>query len=230
MQVLAGAALAASFMLVGCNKPLPAAADPPSAASAADAKTGAKAKPAAGGAKEEGAAKEEGGKEAEAKGEAGEGVTLTPEQIEKLGLVTETAKATEYTEEVAGYGVVVAHETIATAAAELVTAQATEKLSKSALARAKRLSGTAGAMSADVEETASHQAAVDAAALTLTNQRLSSTLGMKPPWKSADSSGILQQLASGKIKLVRVTFPLGTLSGTTPARLRAARIGTVSAD
>jgi hypothetical protein len=93
------------------------------------------------------------------------------------------------------------------------------------LSRAKRLSGTPGAVSADVEETAANKAEVDSAALTLTRQRMSSTLGMNPPWKAGENSPILQDLAGGRIKLVRVTFPLGALSGGIPAGLRAAHIG-----
>jgi hypothetical protein len=159
------------------------------------------------------------------KADAGEGVTLTPDQMKKLGIVTQAAPATEYSEEAAGFGVVVNHETIAQAAAELATARATERLSQSALSRARRLAGTPGAVSADVEETAAQKADVDAAALTLTTRRLSSMLGMNPPWKNVDKDSVLQDLAAGKIKLLRVTFPLGTLSGATPASLRAAHIG-----
>lgn len=162
---------------------------------------------------------------ADAKEGAGEGVTLTPAQVGKMGIVTEAVPATDYAEETAGFGVVVGHETIAQAAAELTTAQATERLSRSALARARKLSGTPGAVSADVEETAAQKAEVDAAALTLTTRRLSSMLGMNPPWKSGDKGAVLQDLAAGRVKLLRVTFPLGALSGGTPATLRAAHIG-----
>ena len=161
---------------------------------------------------------------------AKEGVTLTPEQIEKLGLVTQPAQATEYSEHASGYGVVVSHETIAQAVAELATARATEQLSRSALKRARQLSGTPGAVSADVEETAAQKAAIDAAAMTLTTERLSSTLGMNPPWQNRDQDPTLQELAKGKIKLLRATFPLGALSGGTPRSLRAARLGVTQPD
>jgi hypothetical protein len=201
--------------LSGCHKAPATAAEP-----ASDAKPDTKAKPEAGG-----KAETAGKGEAAAKEEASEGVALTPDQVEKLGLVTQDAEATKYTEEATGYGVVVGHDTIAQAAAELVTAQATERQSQSALSRAKRLSGTPGAVSADVEEAAVQKAAVDTAALTLTKQRLSATLGMSPPWKADEYSPILQELAGGRIKLLRVTFPLGVLSGGIPASLRAAHIG-----
>jgi len=191
-------------LLSGCHKaPAAAAGAPPT-----QAKTAENAKP-----------------ESSEKGEAAEGVTLTPEQVEKLGLSTQAAQSIEYREETTGYGVVVPHESIAQAAAELVTAQATERQSSAALSRAKRLSGTPGAVSADLEETAVRQAAVDGAALTLTTQRMATTLGLKPPWKNGESNAILQDLASGRIKLVRVTFPLGTLSGGIPRSLRATHIG-----
>jgi hypothetical protein len=163
--------------------------------------------------------------DADAQQSPGEGVTLTPDQMKKLGVATQAASATEYSEEAAGFGGVVNHETIAQAAAELATAQATERLSRSALSRARKLAGTPGAVSVDVEETAAQKADVDAAALTLTTRRLSSMLGMNPPWKNGDKDAVLQELAAGKIKLLRVTFPLGTLSGAAPVSLRAAHIG-----
>jgi len=206
---ISAAVCLSSLLLWGCHKAPPTAAE---AAPASDGKTGESAKPA-------------GGKE-----EASEGVVLTPDQVGKLGLATQTAQSSQYTEEASGYGVVVPHDAIAQAAAELVTAQATQRQSQSALSRAKRLSGTPGAVSADVEEAAVHQAAVDTAALTLTTQRLSTTLGLKPPWKNGENNAILQDLASGRIKLLRVTFPLGALSGGTPASLRATHIGAGKAD
>src|SRR5882757_930828 len=207
---ISAAVCLSSLLLWGCHKAPPTAAE---AAPASDGKTGESAKPAGG--KEEANGKEE----------ASEGVVLTPDQVEKLGLATQTAQSSQYTEEASGYGVVVPHDAIAQAAAELVTAQATERQSQSALSRAKRLSGTPGAVSADVEETAVQKAAVDTAALTLTKQRLSATLGMNPPWKAGENNPVLQDLAGGRIKLVRVTFPLGALSGGIPASLRAAHIG-----
>ena len=198
---------AAALLICACHKSAaPAAAD--------DAKpnTAAKADD-----KEPGEAKGTDADEAK-------GVTLTPEQVEKLGVVAKAPTAAEYRQETPGYGVIVPHETLAQVVAELSTAEATAQQSRAALARTKRLAGTPGAVSADVEETAVRQAAVDEAALTLTNQRLASIVGMRPPWKPGDRSGVLRELAAGQIKLVRVTFPLGTLSGT-PSSLRATHIG-----
>jgi hypothetical protein len=162
---------------------------------------------------------------AESSAAKADGVTLTPDQIDKLGIVTQPARSIDYSDEAAGYGVVVSHDIVAQAAAELATAQATAQLSRSALSRAQRLAGTAGAVSADVQEAAAQKAAVDAAALTLTTQRLSSTLGMSPPWNRGGRGEIPRDLAGGRIKLVRATFPLGALSGGIPASLRATRIG-----
>jgi hypothetical protein len=199
MHWMTSAVIAGCLLLSACHKAAP---------SGSEASQAASVKPAA-------AAKES----------ASEGVSLTPDQVEKLGIVIQAAPATDYSQEAAGFGVVVNHETIAQAAAELATAQATERLSRSALARARKLSGTPGAVSADVEETAAQKAEVDAAALTLTTRRLSSILGMNPPWKNGNSDAILQELAAGKVKLLRVTFPLGALTGGVPGSLRAAHIG-----
>jgi hypothetical protein len=206
------AVLAAGCLLLGaCHKTTSSAGEAPPASDTKAAEN-AKSHPAA-------------KKDADAKEDAAEGVTLTPEQVEKLGIATQPAQALDYSQEAAGFGVVVNHESIAQAVAELATAKATERLSRSSLSRAHKLDGTPGAVSADVEEAAVQKAEVDAAALTLTSQRLSSALGMNPPWKNGDKDAILQNFAAGKTKLVRVTFPLGALSGGTPARLRAAHIG-----
>lgn len=202
--------LSGCLWLTACQHSTPGSAAPPSASDATAAKAGA----AAGSAEA-----------AEAK-EAQSGVNLTPEETAKLGLVTETAKGIDYLDETPGYGVVVSHEVIAQAAAELATARATEQMSRSALARARKLSGTPGAVSADVEETAAQKAQVDAAALTLTSQKLSAVLGAHPPWKLDGNSPILGDLASGKVKLVRATVPFDAVGSGTPSRLRAAHMGT----
>jgi hypothetical protein len=155
-------------------------------------------------------------------------VTLSPEQIEKIGLTVAAVMATEYAAQATGYGTVLAHDSIAQALAELISAQATEKQSRSALARARRLSGTAGAVSADIEEASARQAEVDDAALTLAKQRLSATFGLKPPWSGGGNMGLLHGLADGNPKLVRLTFPIGALDGDMPKSLLAARIGSAS--
>jgi hypothetical protein len=162
----------------------------------------------------------------DAKASAG-GVTLPRDQVDKLGILTESAQAADYTAETAGYGVVLPHESIAAAVAELTTAELTEKQTHAALARAQSLNGTPGALSAEVEETASRQSAADTAAHALATQRLSSIIGLNPAWKATDGKPMLQNLASGKIKLLRATFPLGTVRGPAPASLRAAHLDAI---
>jgi hypothetical protein len=168
--------------------------------------------------------------ESEAKDKAGEGseegVSLKPEEIEKMGIVTTETRAVTREPEAGGFGVVAAHETIAQAVAELRTAVAAERQSRSALERSKRLAGTPGAMPADTQETAERQATADQAALELARRRLSSTFGQNPPWKNAENSPVLSALASGQMKLVRATFPLGSVGDTTPASVRFTHIDT----
>ena len=156
-----------------------------------------------------------------------EGVTLPQEQVDKLGILTEPAKSADYTAETAGYGVVVPHDTVAAAVAELTTAELTEKQTRAALARAQSLNGTPGALSAEVEETASRQSAADTAAEVLAAQRLSAVIGQSPAWKAAGNKPMLQDLAGGKIKLLRATFPLGTVHGQAPKTLRAAHLDAI---
>jgi hypothetical protein len=153
-----------------------------------------------------------------------EGVALKPEEIEAMGITTTEAQSMQSAPEVQGFGVVLAHETIATAVAEVRTAIAAQHQSQSALARSKRLAGTPGAMPAEIQETAERQALADQAALELARQKLSSAFGQSPPWKSSDNNAELLALASGQSKLVHVTFPLGSLSDTDPGTVRLARI------
>jgi hypothetical protein len=192
-----------ALWLVGCQKP-PAAADAPaheSKAPAASADT------------------------SRAQGVSA-GVALTPDQVEKMGILTTPAKAASYMPEAAGYAVIVAHEGLAQGVADLVAALAVERQSGAALARAQRLAGTPGAVPADAMESAARQAAVDQAALKLARQRWSAIVGQNPPWKDTDES-MLDALGSGRIKLLRATFPLGAIDGTAPASVRLERIDAV---
>ena len=162
---------------------------------------------------------------AKAKEGTSEGLTLTAEQVKKLGVEAAPVAATEYTEEAAGFGAILSHDAIAQAAAELATARAAVHLSQSSLARAQRLAGTPGAVSADALDAAAQKAAVAEATLALAKQKLSSTLGMSPPWKGGEDNATLRSLAAGSVKLVRATFPLGSGVSGTPKHLRAASLG-----
>ena len=202
------ACIAVVLLLCGCHK---AVSSPEKPAAAGDAPASA-------------AASESNTKD-EAGGESEEGVSLKPEEIEKMGIVTTEARAIRSEPEAGGFGVVAAHETVATAVAELRTAIAAAHQSRSALERSKRLAGTPGAMPADTQETAERQAAADQASLELAKQRLSSTFGQNPPWKNAENSPELSSLASGHTKLVRVTFPLGAVDGVALNSVRLTHIG-----
>jgi hypothetical protein len=152
------------------------------------------------------------------------GVSLTAEQVQKLGIVTEAAKAYDFTPEITGYGVVIPHDSIATAVAELATAQAATAQSRAVAARAQRLAGTSGAMAADAVENATRQAASDSAALELAQRRLATVIGEGIPGGIATATPLLQDLASGKARLLRASFPLGVIPGVAPPMLRAARL------
>jgi hypothetical protein len=156
--------------------------------------------------------------------DAADGVSLKPEEVEKMGIEVTAATSSQHVPEVVGFGTVTAHEAIAQAAADLASAAAVERQSHAALARTQRLAGTPGAMGADALESAERQAAVDRAALLLVKQRLTANFGQKPPWKDDLDSPALRTLASGDTKLVRITFPLGSVNGDTPASVRMAHI------
>jgi hypothetical protein len=154
-----------------------------------------------------------------------EGVRLKSEEIEKAGIKTATLAASSHTPESTGYAVVITRETIAQALADLTSAAAIERQSRSALTRARSLAGTPGAMPIEAQETAERQAAVDHAAFVLAERRLSASYGQNAPWKENYNSPLLASLARGDTKLARVTFPLGALGSTVPTKLRLSRIG-----
>ena len=132
---------------------------------------------------------------------AADGITLPAEQVRKLGIATTPATATDYTPKTLGYGTVLPHDTFATAVADLTTAQAAQQRAGSR-SRLQRLSGTPGALSADAGEAAARQAATDSAAVTLAQRRLSVLIG-GGPGTGLDSVGpLLQDLASGRVKLL----------------------------
>jgi hypothetical protein len=208
-----------SLSLLGaCSKQQPAA----DSAKAAPEEKGAPAQ-------NKGAAgdeKEPAGEDKSAAGEKGEAgdVKLTTEEVTKLGITTSAAAPVQFTPAKQGFGVVMSHDAIAQAVADVATAQAGERLSQAVLARIGRLAGTAGAESAEARESAVRQAAVDAAALRLAEAKSSAILGQRPPWAGHDDSKVLAELAEGRTKLLRVTFPLGALTGTAPNSLRVSRL------
>lgn len=155
------------------------------------------------------------------------GVTLTPEQVKDLGIVTAPARGATYRRTIAGYGVVVALETIAQADADIASASAAAAQSAAAAARARSLStGDEAAVSQEVAEAAQSKAAVDQAALGLAERKFQSAFGLDAPWKTpAARRAVMARLAAGKAALVRVTFPLGALGGQRPKEISIARLG-----
>jgi hypothetical protein len=165
----------------------------------------------------------------EAKRAATEGVSLEPEEVQAMGITTAEAQPIQSAPEIQGFGVVLAHEAIATAVAEVRTAVAAERQSRAALERTQRLAGTPGAMPAEIQESAQRQAVADQAALELARQKLTSSFGQNPPWEhsgSSENNPELLALASGRSKLVHVTFPLGLLGDSDPSNIRLGRIDT----
>ena len=134
------------------------------------------------------------------------------------------ANSVRFTPAKQGFAVVLSHDAIAQAVADVATAHAEARQSQAVLARMTRLAGTAGAESAEARDGAVRQAAVDSAALHLAEAKSSAILGQHPPWAGQDDSKVLAELAAGRSKMLRVTFPLGALNGAAPNSLRIARL------
>ena len=153
------------------------------------------------------------------------GVALTAEQVKSLGIATEPARAATYQQEIAGYGVVTALDTIAQSDADFATASAAATQSQAAAARARSLAtGEEAAVSREVVEQAESKAAADRAALTLAARKRESVFGRQAPF-GADRGALIADLAAGRAVLVRVTFPLGSIGAGLPRSLRIARLG-----
>ena len=148
-------------------------------------------------------------------------VKLSAEDAAKMGIVTAKATSTQFTAEIEGYAVIVGHDAVAQAVAEVGTAEAMSKQSQAALARMEHLAGTVGAEPAEAREAAQRQASADEIAVALAQRKLSSLLGQHSPWAQG-SDAMLQAAASGRIKIVRVTFALGAIK-LTPHSVRFAR-------
>jgi hypothetical protein len=159
----------------------------------------------------------------EAEGKTPRQVELTPEEDARLGVVTTPVQEAHYSASSEGFGVVISHEVIAQAAADLHTALASVKQSQAALERAQRLSSGPGALGVDVLETAQRQHGADQAAVLLARRKLTSLLGVGMPWHSDDDSE-LAKLADGTHELLRVTFPPDSSMTSTPRSLRISSI------
>ena len=155
------------------------------------------------------------------------GVSLTEEQVKSLGITTAPAEAASWRRQLAGYGVVVALDSIAQSDADVSTASAAAAQSGAAAARTRALAtGEEAAVSREVVEAAGAKAAADQAALGLARRKSQAAFGLHAPWRSpAQRAAIMAKLSSGKAVLVRVTFPLGLLNGMKPQKIAIAQLG-----
>jgi hypothetical protein len=149
---------------------------------------------------------------------------LTAEQVAKLGVVTTAVQEAHYAGAAEGFGVVISHELVAQAAADLQAATAASRLSDTALARAKRLAEGPGALGIDTVENAQRQQAADQSALLLARRKLTALLGVGFPWHGDAAGGELAKLADGSNQLLRVTFPPSSAAASVPKVLRVASL------
>ena len=156
--------------------------------------------------------------------ESEDSLTLSPQQIAHLGITLEPAAAAAYTQEAAGFAVVLARDVIAQALTDIVAAQAAARQSHAALERMRLLAGTAGADSASTRDSAERQSTSDDAALELA-QAKAAALGPPSRWQGDAGRALTRGLAAGRIKLLRVTFPLGAVTADTPRHVRVQRLG-----
>jgi hypothetical protein len=148
-------------------------------------------------------------------------VVLTAEERQNLGITTAPAQPITFNDSSSAFGVVLSHESIAQAVADLETAAGAAHLSEIALTRAQKLAAGPGALGVDTLETLQKQKSTDQAALALARRKITAVVGVRFPWQGAKGdSAVLDALASGEAKLVRATFPSGVFVGAPPKTLR----------
>jgi cell wall-associated NlpC family hydrolase len=147
-------------------------------------------------------------------------ISLSPDDIARLGLAVAPARPTHVREEVRGYYQVLNHDLLAPLVGEAAQTEAASVQSRAALARLEALAVTPGAYSAESLEGARRQAAADTAAHEVAERRLTALLGTPPK-----AAGNLADWASGRSLLVRLTFPFASGVDKTPHRVRLAPDG-----
>ena len=144
-------------------------------------------------------------------------LTLTDDDIAALGLRTAAAESASYTPRIEGYGVVTSLDSLAQMDSELSTAEAAVRQSGATLERLRGLSETMGALSRNELDLTERQAALDQAALALAQRKAAATFGTRAPWLAGNGRAAwLARFASGRVRLVHATFPIGALTGPAP--------------
>lgn len=155
------------------------------------------------------------------------GVVLNPAEVKGLGITIAATRPVQYRAEAGGYGTVVPLDTIAQADSDLVAARAVAAQSRAEADRDIHLfRDQNGAISRQAMEVAIAKAGSDAAAVSLAARKAQAAFGLSPPWnRNGQRAAIMARLASGAEVMVRVSFPLGVLSGALPGRLSISRLG-----
>ncbi|HXZ67944.1 MAG TPA: hypothetical protein VEH07_05095 [Alphaproteobacteria bacterium] len=143
-----------------------------------------------------------------------QGVELSAEQAQNLGVVTAPAKAATFTATISGFGAVIGVDTIVKSDSELLAARAAAEQSAASLRRARELAaGEQAAVSQDALSLAERQSAADEAAFALAQANASAVFGQGAAWLEAEKhDAIIRDLLSGSVALVRGTFPPGAFA------------------
>jgi hypothetical protein len=144
-------------------------------------------------------------------------VTLDAQARGRLGIATAQARAMDFQVETRGFGQVMSVDALGQTDADLTVAESAARASQSALERAENLYKADTGVSRQVLEQAQHQAATDAAQLTLAQRKAIATWGHDAPWRdAAERRALMAKIASGNAALVRATLPQDSLSNTPP--------------
>lgn len=151
-------------------------------------------------------------------------VTLSADEVARLGIQTAALQAIDYAPNVQGYGLVVSFDALAQADSEVATASAAARQSQAEFWRQEQLS-RAGFATREALDLARKQAATDAAQLTLAERKEAATFGGGAPWLMPQRHNVIfAALSTGRTKLVHASFPIGSLEGAPPSMLTISRL------
>ena len=158
-----------------------------------------------------------------------EGVALSADEQERLGVETAEVRAATYQPSVTGRAKVEDVQAVVDAMAALERAEADARTSRAAVDRARGLFKLDTAVSAETLEGAERQAAQDDAELRTARAHAALAFGPAAPWlDSGRRERLLAALTDGSMLLVSASFPSGyggRLDGAAPASLALRRVG-----
>ena len=134
-------------------------------------------------------------------------ITLDAATTARLGIAAVAATEQSIQTQARGLGQVLGLDVLAQTDADLSIAESAAAASQAALVRAEGMFKADTGISRQALEAAQHQAATDAAQLSLAQRKAQAAWGRDPPWRDASSRrALMNKLSSGEAVIVRAVL------------------------